>query len=345
MRTTNIANDIFNALNLTPKTREIIADYVDINNKIYHNFNLALEMVKIAYKFEISPPTECDDDNNFVRGYRFSIPQTVFGPMDPFPCALFSDEPQSKIEKIKQETAINQSTSLFFNRVNALLRFIRENKLEFPIRFNSHYDLALFEYTERFLDAFISDHFKFGRIVSSIDNKDIVSANLGGLKFIFHKDAFLEEFNAMKFNPANLEKASELLIHKYLGDFLSLLPDLEKEEDIKKLLNLKSKDSIENTIRGMQARLVELGVTDMYGEFEIERYTSREIIELISGIHFLQNQNSKRFDRVAIGYLITHNQRGTFITANGFDFSVSKEYKVNNPSYRFVEKLIIRKHY
>lgn len=66
MRITNIANDIFNALNLTPKTREIIADYVDINNKIYHNFNLALEMVKISSQFEISPPTECDDDNEFA---------------------------------------------------------------------------------------------------------------------------------------------------------------------------------------------------------------------------------------------------------------------------------------
>ena len=346
MRTTNISNDIFNALNLTPKTREIIADYVDINNKIYHNFNLALEMVKISSQFEISPATECDDDNEFVRGYRFSIPQTVFGLMDPFSRALFSDELRSKltkIEKTKQETAINQSTSLFFNRVNSLLRFIRENKLEFQIRFNSHYDLNLFEYTELFLDTFILGHFKFGKIASSTDNKDIVSANFGGLKFIFHKDAFLEEFNAMKFNPPNAEKASVFLIYKYLGDFLSLLPDLEKEEDIEKLLKLKNKESIDNTIRGMQARLVDLGVSDMYGEFEIGRYTSREIIELISGIHFLQNKNSKPFDRVTIGYLIAHNQRGTFITANGFDFSLSEEYKVKNPSYRFVEKLIIRK--
>lgn len=347
MRTTNIANGIANALNLSPKSLEIIADYVDINNKIYHNFNLALEMVKIASKFEILPPTECDD-NNFVRGYRFSIPQTVFGSMDPFSQALFSDEPQSKltnIDKIRQETAISQSTSLFFNRVNSLFRFICENKLEFPIIFNSHYNLALFEYTERFLDVFILDHFKFiDGLAYSLDNKDIISANLGGLKFIFHKDEFLEEFNMMKFNPANSAKASEFLIHKYLGDFLSLLPDLEKAEDIEKLLKLKNKESIENTIRGMQAKLVELGVTDMYGEFEVGRYTSRDIIELISGIHFLQNQNNKLFDRVAIVHLIRNNQRGTFIKANGFDFSVSEEYKSDNPSYRFAEKLIIRKH-
>lgn len=344
MRTTNIANGITNALNLSPKSLEIIADYVDINNKIYHNFNLALEMFKIASKFEIPPRTKQDDDNDFVRGYRFSIPDAILGPMDPISHALFSDEPQLKLQKIKQESAIGQSTSLFFNRVNSLLRFIRENNLEFPIRFNSHYNLALFEYTERFLDVFILDHFKFiDGLAYSLDNKDIISANLGGLKFILHKETFLKEFNEMKFNPANSGKASEFLIHKYLGDFLSLLPDLEKEEDIKKLLNLKSKDSIENTIRGMQAQLVEFGVTDMYGEFEVGRYTSRDIIELISGIHFLQNPNSKLFDRVAIGYLITHNQRGTFIKANGFEFSVSEEYKTDNPSYRFAEKLIIRK--
>ena len=346
MRTSNIANNIANALNLTPKTREIIADYVDINNKIYHNFNLALEMMKILPKFEISPPTEHDDENDFVRGYQFSIPETILGSMDPFSCALFSEELQSKltkIEQIKQDTAIGQSNSLFFNRVNSLHRFIRENNLEFQIRFNSHYDLGLFEYTDRFLDAFILEHFRFGRIISSPDNKDIVSANLGGLKFIFHKEEFLKEFNELKTNPADYGKASKLLVHKYLGDFLSLLPDLEKEEDIQKLLNLKNKESIDNTIRGMQARLVELGVTDMYGEFEIERYTSREIIELISGIHFLQNQNTKPLDRVAISHLITHNRRGTFITGNGFDFSVSNEYKVNNPSYRFAEKLKIRK--
>ena len=124
---------------------------------------------------------------------------------------------------------------------------------------------------------------------------------------------------------------------------LSVLPDLEETKDIEKLLNLKSKDSIENTIRGMQARLVELGVTDMYGEFEIGRYTSCEIIESISGIHSLQKQNSKIFDRVTIGYLITNNRRGTFIKANGFEFSLSKEYKSDNPSYRFAEKLTIRK--
>ena len=345
MKTTNLANDIANALNLTLKTREIIADYVDINNKIYHNFNLALEMFKIASKFEIPPRTKQDDDNDFVRGYRFSIPDAIFGPMDPISRALFSDDPQLKLQKIKQESAIGQSTSLFFNRVNSLLRFIRENNLEFQIKFNSHYDLNLFEYTDRFLDAFMLEHFKFiDGLAYSLDNKDIISANLGGLKFIFHKETFLKEFNEMKFNPGNSGKASEFLIHKYLGDLLSLLPDLEKESYIQKLLNLKNKESIDNTIRGMEARLVELGVTDMYGEFEIEHHTVWEIVELISGIHFLQNPNSKRLDRGAIGHLIRHNQCGSFIRANGFDFSVSEEYKTDNPSYRFAEKLIIRKH-
>lgn len=343
MKTSNIFNGIANALNLSPKSLEIIADYVDINKKIYHNFNLALEMVKIASQFEIPPRAKHDDKNDFVRGYHLFLPQTILGAMDPLSCALFSDEPQSKFEEIKQEIAIRQSTSLFFNRVNALLRFIRENNLEFQIEFNSHYDLSLFEYTDRFLDDFMLEHFKFSKIASSLDDKDIVSANLGGLKFIFHKDEFLEEFNMMKFNPANSGKASEFLIHKYLGDFLSLLPDLEKEEDIEKLLKLKNKENIDNTIRGMQALLVELGVTDMYGEFEVGGYTSREIIELISGIHFLQNPNNKLFDSVTISHLIRNNQRGTFITANGFEFSVSEEYKSDNPLYRFAEKLTIRK--
>lgn len=122
------------------------------------------------------------------------------------------------------------------------------------------------------------------------------------------------------------------------------MPDLEETKDIEKLLNLKSKDSIGNTIRGMQARLVELGVSDMYGEFEIARYTSNEIIELISNIHFLQNPTSKPLDKVAVSHLTSNNKRGTFITGNGFDFSLSKEYEANTPSYRFAEKLIIRKH-
>ena len=244
---------------------------------------------------------------------------------------------------IKQSAVIEQSKSLFFNRLNSLNRFIKENSLEFPIRFNSHYDLNLFHYPERLLMTFILNNFKFiDGSIYPLDDKDIISANLGGLKFIFHKEQFLKEFNEFT-NAPDVEKAYKFLIYKYLGDFLSLLPDLEETKNIEKLLNLKNKDGIENTIRGMQARLVELGVSDTYGEFEIPRYTSNEIIELISNIHFLQNPTSKPFDKVAVSHLTSNNKRGTFITGNGFDFSLSKEYETNNPSYRFAEKLIIRK--
>ena len=347
MRTTNIANDIFNALNLTPKTREIIADYVDINNKIYHNFNVVLEVVKTMTKLDVEPNSNNDSSDNIsVRGYNLSIPYESLPMITGHPFLPFSDQEYKTTfsNHIKQSAVIEQSKSLFFNRLNALNRFIKENSLEFPIRFNSHYDLNLFHYPERLLMTFILNNFKFiDGSIYPLDDKDIISANLGGLKFIFHKEQFLKEFNEFT-NAPDVEKAYKFLIYKYLGDFLSLLPDLEETKNIEKLLNLKNKDGIENTIRGMQARLVELGVTDMYGEFEIPRYTSNEIIELISNIHFLQNPTSKPFDKVAVSHLTSNNKRGTFITGNGFDFSLSKEYETNNPSYRFAEKLIIRKH-
>lgn len=346
MRTTNIANDIFNALNLTPKTREIIADYVDINNKIYHNFNVVLEVVKTMTKLDVAPNSNNDSSDNIsVRGYNLSIPYESLPMITGHAFLPFSDQEYKTTfsNHIKQSAVVEQSKSLFFNRLNALNRFIKENILEFPIRFNSHYDLNLFHYPERLLMTFILNNFKFiDGSIYPLDDKDIISANLGGLKFIFHKEQFLKEFNEFT-NAPDVEKAYKFLIYKYLGDFLSLLPDLEETKNIEKLLNLKNKDGIENTIRGMQARLVELGVSDTYGEFEIPRYTSNEIIELISNIHFLQNPTSKPFDKVAVSHLTSNNKRGTFITGNGFDFSLSKEYETNNPSYRFAEKLIIRK--
>lgn len=352
MKTSNIANGIANALNLSPKSLEIIADYVDINNKIYHNFNVVLEVVKTMAKLDVTPNSNNDSSDNIsVRGYNLSIPYEtlpmIIGKTYLSFHILDNSEKDNKtiaIDRTKQILIIEQSQSLFLNRLNALNRFIKENSLEFPIQFNSHYVLNLFHYPELLLRTFILNHFKFiDGSTYSLDDKDIVSANLGGLKFIFHKEQFLKEFNEFT-NMPDVEKAYKFLIYKYLGDFLSLLPDLEETKDIEKLFNLKSKDGIENTIRGMQARLVELGVTDMYGEFEIARYTSNEIIELISNIHFLQNPNSKPFDKVAVSYLTSNNKRGTFITGNGFDFSLSKEYEANNPSYRFAEKLIIRKH-
>ena len=346
MRTTNIANDIFNALNLTPKTREIIADYVDINNKIYHNFNVVLEVVKTMTKLDVAPNFNNDSSDNIsVRGYNLSIPYESLPLITVHAFLPFSDQEYKTTfsNHIKQSAVIEQSKSLFFNRLNSLNRFIKENSLEFPIRLNSHYDLNLFHYPERLLMTFILNNFKFiDGSIYPLDDKDIISTNLGGLKFIFHKEQFLKEFNEFT-NAPDVEKAYKFLIYKYLGDFLSLLPDLEETKNIEKLLNLKNKDGIENTIRGMQARLVELGVSDTYGEFEIPRYTSNEIIELISNIHFLQNPTSKPFDKVAVSNLTSNNKRGTFITGNGFDFSLSKEYETNNPSYRFAEKLIIRK--
>lgn len=353
MKTSNIANGIANALNLSPKSLEIIADYVDINNKIYHNFNVVLEVVKTMAKLDVTPNSNNDfnSDNISVRGYNLSIPYETLPMITGQTFLSFSilddsekDNKTRAIDRTKQSLIIEQSKSLFLNRLNALNRFIKENILEFPIRFNSHYDLNLFHYPERLLMTFILDHFKFiDGSTYSLDDKDIISANLGGLKFVFNKEQFLKEFNEFT-NMPDVEKAYKFLIYKYLGDFLSLLPDLEETKDIEKLLNLKNKDGIENTIRGMQARLVELGVTDMYGEFEIARYTSNEIIELISNIHFLQNPTSKPLDKVAVSHLTSNNKRGTFITGNGFDFSLSKEYEANTPSYRFAEKLIIRKH-
>lgn len=347
MKTSNIANGIANALNLTSKTREIIADYVDINNKIYHNFNVVLEVVKTMAKLDVTPNSNNDfnSDNISVRGYNLSIPYETLPMITGHAFSPFSDQEYKTTfsNHIKRLAVIEQSKSLFFNRLNALNRFIKENSLEFPIKFNSHYDLKLFDNPERLLTTFVLDHFVFqNNTITARDNKDIISANIGGLKFIFHKERFLKEFNEFTSAP-NVGTAYKFLIHKYLGDLLSVLPDLEESKDIEKLLNLKNKGSIDNTIRGMQARLVELGVTDMYGKFEVGRYTSSEIIELISGIHSLQNQNSKIFDKVTIGYLIINNRRGTFIKANGFEFSLSKEYKSNNPLYRFAEKLTIRK--
>lgn len=346
MKTSNIANGIANALNLSPKSLEIIADYVDINNKIYHNFNVVLEVVKTMAKLDVTPNSNNDSSDNIsVRGYNLSIPYESLPMITGHTFLPFSDQEYKTTfsNHIKQSAVIEQSKSLFFNRLNALNRFIKENSLEFPIKFNSHYDLNLFDNPERRLTTFVLDHFVFqNNTITARDNKDIISANIGGLKFIFHKERFLKEFNEFTSAP-NVGTAYKFLIHKYLGDLLSVLPDLEESKDIEKLLNLKNKGSIDNTIRGMQARLVELGVTDMYGKFEVGRYTSSEIIELISGIHSLQNQNSKIFDKVTIGYLIINNRRGTFIKANGFEFSLSKEYKSNNPLYRFAEKLTIRK--
>lgn len=346
MKTSNIANGIANALNLSPKSLEIIADYVDINNKIYHNFNVVLEVVKTMAKLDVTPNSNNDSSDNIsVRGYNLSIPYESLPMITGHAFSPFSDQKYKATfsNHIKQSAVIEQSKSLFFNRLNALNRFIKENSLEFPIKFNSHYDLNLFDNPERRLTTFVLDHFVFqNNTITARDNKDIISANIGGLKFIFHKERFLKEFNEFTSAP-NVGTAYKFLIYKYLGDLLSVLPDLEETKDIEKLLNLKNKENIDNTIRGMQARLVELGVTDMYGKFEVGRYTSSEIIELISGIHSLQNQNSKIFDKVTIGYLIINNRRGTFIKANGFEFSLSKEYKSNNPLYRFAEKLTIRK--
>ena len=75
MKTSNIANGIANALNLSPKSLEIIADYVDINNKIYHNFNVVLEVVKTMAKLDDTPNSNNDSSDNIsVRGYNLSIP-------------------------------------------------------------------------------------------------------------------------------------------------------------------------------------------------------------------------------------------------------------------------------
>lgn len=205
MKTSNIANGIANALNLSPKSLEIIADYVDINNKIYHNFNVVLEVVKTMAKLDVTPNSNNDfnSDNISVRGYNLSIPYETLPMITGQTFLSFSilddsekDNKTRAIDRTKQSLIIEQSKSLFLNRLNALNRFIKENILEFPIRFNSHYDLNLFHYPERLLMTFILDHFKFiDGSTYSLDDKDIISANLGGLKFVFNKEQFLKEFN------------------------------------------------------------------------------------------------------------------------------------------------------
>ena len=122
MKTTNLANDIANALNLSPKSLEIIADYVDINNKIYHNFNVVLEVVKTMTKLDVAPSSNNDSSDNIsVRGYNLSIPYEtlpmIIGKTFLSFNILENSEKEDKtraIDRTKQVLIIEQSQSLFF---------------------------------------------------------------------------------------------------------------------------------------------------------------------------------------------------------------------------------------
>lgn len=113
MKTSNIANGIANALNLSPKSLEIIADYVDINNKIYHNFNVVLEVVKTMAKLDVTPNSNNDSSDNIsVRGYNLSIPY------ESLPMITGHTFYLSLIKSIKQHFLIILNSQQLLNKAN-----------------------------------------------------------------------------------------------------------------------------------------------------------------------------------------------------------------------------------
>lgn len=326
--------------------QEIISDYKNVRNDIIHNHSILNKVAETLYflktektEYNNIPAYSTNNDleisrQNKAKGYENAIlTDSLFDILAYRGIGAgyhtFYDLPLADVERSRFILDLGKSRALFKNYFHALARIVNKRGLDIYLEYNSPIMLYWFkdDALSRLQD-FVPDLLRKDESITTFQ------VNAGGIKFDVNLPEFRQAVAKMKeriYLYLQDEHIVDLFIHLHLNDILAQFPNLENEDEVLAFLNITDKEHTNQAILKIEEKLAKLGVTQLFGEFTLQGESNVcDAVSLVSKIFYLKERLDSPEIRpyISTPYDVRKRfeflRRGSFISENNFEFSVSK---------------------
>ena len=331
---------------LTQDIKEIIADYQKVRNDIIHNHSVLNKVAETLYFLKTEkmgynniPAYSTGNDleisrQNKAKGYENAtltdslIDILVYRGIGAG-YSTFYDLPLADVERSRFILDVGKSRALFKNYFHALARIVNKRELNIYLEYNSPIMGYWFEDDALSrLQDFVPDLLRKDESISAFQ------FNVGGVKIDVDLTKFRQAVANMKeriYLYLQDENIVDLFIHLYLNDILAQFPNIENDDEVLAFLSITDKEHTNQAILKIEEKLTKLGVTQLFGEFTLQSELNVcDVVNYVSKIFYLKERLDapERRPYVSTPYEVRQRfeflRRGSFISENNFEFSVSK---------------------
>lgn len=331
---------------LTQDIKEIIADYQKVRNDIIHNHSVLNKVAETLYFLKTEkmgynniPAYSTSNDleisrQNKAKGYENTtltdslIDILVYRGIGAG-YSTFYDLPLADVERSRFILDVGKSRALFKNYFHTLARIVNKRELNIYLEYNSPIMGYWFEDDALSrLQDFVPDLLRKDESISAFQ------FNVGGVKIDVDLTKFRQAVANMKeriYLYLQDENIVDLFIHLYLNDILAQFPNIENDDEVLAFLSITDKEHTNQAILKIEEKLAKLGVTQLFGEFTLQSESNVcDVVNYVSKIFYLKERLDapERRPYVSTPYEVRQRfeflRRGSFISENNFEFSVSK---------------------
>jgi hypothetical protein len=331
---------------LTQDIKEIIADYQKVRNDIIHNHSVLNKVAETLYFLKTEkmgynniPAYSTSNDleisrQNKAKGYENATLTDSLIDILAYRgigagYSTFYDLPLADVERSRFILDVGKSRALFKNYFHALARIVNKCELNIYLECNSPIMGYWFEDDALSrLQDFVPD------LLRKDESITVFQFNVGGVKIDVNLTKFRQAVANMKeriYLYLQDENIVDLFIHLYLNDILAQFPNIENDDEVLAFLSITDKEHTNQAILKIEEKLAKLGVTQLFGEFTLQSELNVcDVVNYVSKIFYLKERLDapERRPYVSPPYEVRQRfeflRRGSFISENNFEFSVSK---------------------
>lgn len=331
---------------LTQDIKEIIADYQKVRNDIIHNHSVLNKVAETLYFLKTEkmgynniPAYSTSNDleisrQNKAKGYENATLTDSLIDILAYRgigagYSTFYDLPLADVERSRFILDVGKSRALFKNYFHALARIVNKCELNIYLECNSPIMGYWFEDDALSrLQDFVPD------LLRKDESITVFQFNVGGVKIDVNLTKFRQAVANMKeriYLYLQDENIVDLFIHLYLNDILAQFPNIENDDEVLAFLSITDKEHTNQAILKIEEKLAKLGVTQLFGEFTLQSELNVcDVVNYVSKIFYLKERLDapERRPYVPPPYEVRQRfeflRRGSFISENNFEFSVSK---------------------
>lgn len=331
---------------LTQDIKEIIADYQKVRNDIIHNHSILNKVAETLYflktektEYHNIPAYSTSNDleisrQNKAKGYENATLTDSLIDILAYRgigagYSTFYDLPLADVERSRFILDVGKSRALFKNYFHALARIVNKRELNIYLECNSPIMGYWFEDDALSrLQDFVPD------LLRKDESITVFQFNVGGVKIDVNLTKFRQAVAEMKeriYLYLQDENIVYLFIHLYLNDILAQFPNIENDDEVLAFLSITDKEHTNQAILKIEEKLAKLGVTQLFGEFTLQSESNVcDVVNYVSKIFYLKERLDapERRPYVSTPYEVRQRfeflRRGSFISENNFEFSISK---------------------
>ena len=331
---------------LTQDIKEIIADYQKVRNDIIHNHSVLNKVAETLYFLKTEkmgynniPAYSTSNDleisrQNKAKGYENATLTDSLIDILAYRgigagYSTFYDLPLADVERSRFILDVGKSRALFKNYFHALARIV--NKCELNIYLECNPPIMGYWFEDDALSRlqdFVPD------LLRKDESITVFQFNVGGVKIDVNLTKFRQAVANMKeriYLYLQDENIVDLFIHLYLNDILAQFPNIENDDEVLAFLSITDKEHTNQAILKIEEKLAKLGVTQLFGEFTLQSELNVcDVVNYVFKIFYLKERLDapERRPYVPPPYEVRQRfeflRRGSFISENNFEFSVSK---------------------